>query len=171
MTEITFFVFFYFQHRSDKRTVQRELLSVVCLPPSDAKTFSLFSTREFFYDSHEVEKRFYFILQHKIWYHFSRYCFLCLFFSFPSLRLHNCTTLRSEETRQTKKFYFAFLMHAKSNGSRHFCAINPTSNQHEIYAKRDLLPTPPQSLNDIPSIYSTSKRIPNVILTCVCVKY
>lgn len=52
-------------------------------------------------------------------------------------------------------------------------AINPTSNQHEIYAKceseRERQSLPP--LNDIPSVYSTSKRIPNAILTCVYVKY
>lgn len=58
----------------------------------------------------------------KIWYHFSRYCFLCLF---------ACSRVGK------KKVLFHFLMHGKSNGSRHPTrTINPTSNQHEIYVDK-----------------------------------
>lgn len=99
----------------------------------------------------------------KIWYHFSRYCFLCLLpFSYSHLLAYRFT--------HRKKVLFHFLMHGKSNGSRHFYA---PSIQHQINMKfmlrSEVFPSSP--LNDIPSVYSTSKRIFNAILTCVFVKY
>lgn len=77
----------------------------------------------------------------------------------------------SSPPRARKKVLFHFLMHAKSNGSRHFYA---PSIQHQINMKFMLRQVKSESsppLNDIPAVYSTSKRIPNVIPTCVYVKY
>lgn len=73
-------------------------------------------------------------------------------------------------TSCAQKVLFHFLMHAKSNGSRHFYA---PSIQHQINMKFMLRQAKSESspLNDIPAVYSTSKRIPNVIPTCVYVKY
>lgn len=97
-------------------------------------------------------------------------------FPFASLARNLTRECQNERNESKKKVLFHFLMHGKSNGSRHFYA---PSIQHQINMKFMLseseganLPIHPQpTLNAIPSVYSTSKRISNAILTCVYVKY